>query len=77
MARFMLCMQMFKYSIDPVLHHYYDVVLSSLIVNMPLFVQQLRFLFFVFCPFLPLYNSYYYRRADAVYETTGSSAPTS
>ena len=54
-------------------HHYYHVVLSSLIANMaqsmPLFVQQLRFLFFVFCPFLPLYNSYYSKRTDSVRHT--------
>jgi hypothetical protein len=50
--------------------HSHHVVLSSLIVNMgrnkPLFVQQLRFLFFVFCPYLPLYNSFRSKRADSV-----------
>lgn len=54
-------------------HRYYHVVLSSLIANMsqntPLFMQQLRFLFFVFCPFLPLYNSYYSKRTDSVQHT--------
>jgi hypothetical protein len=53
------------------LSHSQHVALSSLIVNMgrnnkPLFVQQLRFLFFVFCPYLNLYNSYYSKRADSV-----------
>ena len=57
----------------------YHVVLSSLIANMaqnmPLFVQQLRFLFFIFCPFPPLYNSYYSARAE-VQQTSTPSPPT-
>jgi hypothetical protein len=71
-------MYMFNSTTPPLPHHYYHVVLSSLIANMaqnmPLFVQQLRFLFFVFCPFLPLYNSYYHARAE-VQETSTPTSP--
>lgn len=72
-----LCLLMFKYPNHLAVDHYYHVVLSSLIANMPLFLQQLRFLFFVFCPYLPLYNSYYSRRADEVSQSSGLSNPAS